>query len=162
MNPRSGICFDVHRFRKGRKLVLGGVLIPHSKGLDGHSDADVLVHAVMDALLGSVGESDIGHFFPNTDSKWKNVSSLKMLGVVADVLRKKRARIINIDSTIIAQAPKIAPYIPEMKKKMAEVLGIKAGDISVKATTSERLGALGRAEGMAAMAVVSVLAGGKR
>ncbi len=162
MNPRSGIGFDIHRFRKGRKLVLGGVLVPHSKGLDGHSDADVLVHAVMDALLGAIGESDIGHFFPNTDSKWKDVSSLKMLRAVADVLRKSRAKIINIDSTVIAQEPKISAYIPEMKRKMAEVLGVKTSDISVKATTSERLGALGRAEGIAAMAVVSVLSGRKR
>ena len=161
MNPRSGIGFDIHRFRRGRKLVLGGVLVPHSKGLDGHSDADVLVHAVMDALLGSIGESDIGHFFPNTDRKWKDVSSLKMLSAVAAVLRKRRARIINIDSTVIAQVPKIAAYIPQMKLKIADVLGIKASDISIKATTSERLGALGRSEGIAAMSVVSVLAPGR-
>lgn len=161
MYPRSGIGFDIHRFRKGRKLVLGGVHIDYSMGLDGHSDADALVHAVMDALLGSVGESDIGHFFPNTDKKWKGADSLKMLAVVGEVLAKKKAKIINIDSTVIAQQPKIASYIPAMKKNIAAALKIRPGDVSVKATTSEKLGALGRTEGIAAMAVVSVVCGRK-
>jgi 2-C-methyl-D-erythritol 2,4-cyclodiphosphate synthase len=151
-----GIGYDVHALLEGRKLVLGGVEIPHSKGLDGHSDADVLMHAICDAVLGALGEVDIGHFFPNTDPKWKGAPSKTFLIEAAKQAAKRKARIVNIDATLIAQAPKIYPHIAQMKSHIAEALGLSADRVGIKATTNEGLGFLGREEGMAAMAVASV------
>ena len=151
-----GIGYDVHALVEGRKLILGGVEIPHPKGLDGHSDADVLLHAICDALLGAVGEADIGHFFPNTDSRWKGAPSRLFLNEAARLVEFKQGKIINIDATVIAQAPKIFPHVHSMKKHIAEALGLNITAVGVKATTNEHLGFLGREEGIAAMAVASV------
>jgi 2-C-methyl-D-erythritol 2,4-cyclodiphosphate synthase len=153
---RSGIGYDIHRLAPGRKLVLGGVEIPHTVGLDGHSDADVLLHAIADALLGAVGLGDIGHHFPNTDESIRGISSLAILEGVASLLAKEKATPVNIDATVIAEAPKIAPHIPAMRKKIAQALSMSERDVSIKATTNELLGAIGRGEGIAAMAVASV------
>jgi 2-C-methyl-D-erythritol 2,4-cyclodiphosphate synthase len=153
---RSGIGYDIHRFRGGRKLILGGVEIPHSRGLEGHSDADVLSHAVADALLGAIGERDIGHHFPNSDESIRGISSLEILRRVGEILAGKNARAINIDATLIAEAPPIQPHLNEMRKKMAEALGLTSACVGIKATTNEGLGALGRGEGIAALAVASV------
>lgn len=153
---RCGIGYDAHRLVSGRKLILGGVEIPHSVGLDGHSDADVLCHAIADALLGAIGESDIGHHFPNTDEQIRGISSLEILGRVQAVLTSQGAHTINIDATLIAEAPKIAPHIPEMRARIAHALRLDPQRISIKATTNEGLGTIGRGEGMAAMAVASV------
>ena len=153
---RCGIGYDAHRLIAGRKLILGGVEIPHSLGLEGHSDADVLSHAIADALLGAIGESDIGHHFPNTDERIRGISSIAILERVTQVLRSKRARAVNVDATLIAEAPKIAPHISAMRKKLAGALQLDVSRISIKATTNEGLGTIGRGEGMAAMAVASV------
>jgi 2-C-methyl-D-erythritol 2,4-cyclodiphosphate synthase len=153
---KCGIGYDAHRLVAGRKLILGGVEIPHSLGLDGHSDADVLSHAIADALLGAIGESDIGHHFPNTDEGIRGISSIAILERVYEVLAKSAARIINVDATLIAEAPKIAPHIAAMRDRIAAVLQIEAKCVSIKATTNEGLGTIGRGEGMAAMAVASV------
>lgn len=153
---RSGIGYDVHRLVAGRKLILGGVEIPHALGLEGHSDADVLSHAIADALLGAIGHGDIGHHFPNTDESIRGISSLDILQRVAVVLTQGKARPVNIDATLIAEAPKIAPHIPAMRKKIATALGMQEADISIKATTNEGLGSIGRGEGIAAMAVATV------
>jgi|SRR5581483_11490432 len=153
---RSGIGYDIHRLAPGRKLILGGVEIPHTLGLDGHSDADVLLHAIADALLGAVGLGDIGHHFPNTDESIRGISSLAILERVAALLKKEKATTVNIDATIIAEAPKIAPHIPQMRKKIAQAVSISERDVSIKATTNELLGSIGRGEGIAAMAVASV------
>ncbi len=153
---RCGIGYDAHRLVAGRKLILGGVEIPHSLGLEGHSDADVLSHAIADALLGAIGESDIGHHFPNTDEGIRGISSIAILERVNAVLRTKLARPTNVDATLIAEAPKIAPHIPGMREKIARALQLDASRISIKATTNEGLGTIGRGEGMAAMAVASV------
>jgi 2-C-methyl-D-erythritol 2,4-cyclodiphosphate synthase len=153
---RSGIGYDVHRLSKDRKLVLGGVEIPHSHGLTGHSDADVLSHAIADALLGAICAGDIGQHFPNTDESIRGISSIDIVKRVVDLLAKDGARVINIDATIIAEAPKIAPHIQTMRQRLAEALQIPADRISIKATTNELLGAIGRGEGIAAMAVASV------
>ena len=155
MNP-SGIGYDIHRLVEGRKLILGGVEIAHSKGLDGHSDADVLSHAIADALLGAVGECDIGHHFPNSDESIRGISSLDILKRVAEILAKKNAAIVNVDSTLIAEAPKIGPHLTAIRANLAAALGVPVERIGVKATTNELLGAIGRGEGMAAMAVASV------
>jgi len=151
-----GIGYDVHQMVEGRKLVLGGVEIPHSKGLDGHSDADVLMHAICDAVLGALGEADIGHFFPNTDPRWRGVPSKVFLEEAARQVGFREGRIINIDSTLIAQQPKIAPHINEMKINIATALGLNLNRVGIKATTNEHLGFIGREEGIAAMAVASV------
>ncbi|MEO6035918.1 MAG: 2-C-methyl-D-erythritol 2,4-cyclodiphosphate synthase [Verrucomicrobiota bacterium] len=151
-----GIGYDVHQLVAGRKLILGGITIPHSKGLEGHSDADVLMHAICDAVLGAIGECDIGQFFPNTNPRWRNASSKMFLQEAARQVSFREGKIINIDSTIIAQEPKLMPFAKEMKIKIAEALGIKATQIGVKATTNESMGFLGRGEGIAAMAVASV------
>ncbi len=153
---RSGIGYDVHRLVEGRKLVLGGVHIPHTVGLDGHSDADVLCHAIADALLGAIGSGDIGHHFPNTDESIRGISSIDILKRVAGVLAQAKARPVNIDATLIAEAPKIAPHIPAMRKNIAQALQMQEADIGIKATTNEGLGSIGRGEGMAAMAVATV------
>jgi len=151
-----GIGYDVHPLVAGRKLVLGGVEIPHSKGLDGHSDADALMHAICDAILGALGEEDIGHFFPNTDPRWRGAPSKIFLEEAAGQVAKRGGKIVNVDATVIAQAPKIYPHIAEMKKHIAAALGVSERQIGVKATTNEHLGFIGREEGIAAMAVASV------
>ena len=152
----TGIGYDVHRLIEGRSLWLGGVEIQHSKGLDGHSDADVLMHAICDALLGAIGESDIGSYFPPSDPKWKNAPSRIFLEKAAELVTNVGGSIVNIDSTIIAEAPKILPYVPAMKIAVAQALYISPDQIGIKATTNERIGFLGREEGMAAMAVAGV------
>jgi len=150
---RVGIGYDVHRLVLGRPLVLGGVAVPHERGLDGHSDADVLVHAVMDALLGAAGMKDIGTYFSPTDPKYAGISSLLLLQEVGDLLISEGWQVVNLDATIVAEAPRLAPHIDEMKQKVAENLGIEAGQVGVKATTTEGLGFSGRGEGIAAYAV---------
>ena len=150
---RIGQGYDVHRLKEGRKLILGGVEIPWERGLDGHSDADVLVHAVMDALLGAAALGDIGKLFPDTDEQYRGADSLKLLSVVGERLRENGWRVENIDSTIVAQRPKLAPHLPQMAVNMAAVLGLQADQVSVKATTEEKLGFTGSGEGMAAQAV---------
>ena len=151
-----GIGYDVHQLVAGRKLFLGGVEIAHPKGLDGHSDADVLMHAICDAVLGALGESDIGHFFPNTDVRWKNARSKVFLEEAARQVKFREGRIINIDATLIAQQPKIAPHLAAMKENIAAALGLSIARVGIKATTNETLGFIGREEGIAAMAVASV------
>jgi 2-C-methyl-D-erythritol 2,4-cyclodiphosphate synthase len=153
---RSGIGYDVHRFKEGRKLILGGIEIPHALGLEGHSDADVLSHAIADALLGAIGERDIGHHFPNNDESIRGISSLDILRRVGEILAARNCRVINVDATLIAEAPKIGPHLDAMRNKIATALGIKSAAVGIKATTNEGLGALGRGEGMAALAVASV------
>ena len=153
---RCGTGYDAHRLASGRKLILGGIEIPHDRGLDGHSDADVLCHAIADALLGAIAEGDIGHHFPNTDESIRGISSLEILQKVAAILEGKNSRTVNVDATLIAEAPKIAPHIPAMRAKIAAALGLETARVSLKATTNEGLGAIGRGEGMAAMAVAMV------
>jgi len=151
-----GIGYDVHALVKGRKLVLGGVDIPHIKGLDGHSDADVLMHAICDAILGALGLGDIGHFFPNTDPCWRGVASHLFLEEAGKQVAERRGRIVNLDATIIAQEPKLFPHIAAMKTNIAAALKIETRQVGIKATTNEHLGFLGREEGIAAMAVTSL------
>lgn len=151
-----GIGYDVHQLVAGRKLILGGVEFQHSKGLDGHSDADVLMHAICDAVLGAIGERDIGSFFPNNDPRWKNAPSKVFLQEAARQVKFREGRIVNIDATLIAQAPKIGPHINEMKLRIADALGINPHRVGIKATTNEHMGFIGREEGIAAMAVASV------
>lgn len=151
-----GIGYDVHQLVEGRKLVLGGVEIPHSKGLDGHSDADALMHAICDAVLGALGEADIGHFFPNTDPRWSGAPSRVFLQEAARQVVFREGRIVNIDATLIAQQPKIAPYVQAMKVNIASALGLNVNRVGIKATTNEHMGFIGREEGIAAMAVASV------
>lgn len=151
-----GIGYDVHPFAEGRALILGGITIDHPLGLQGHSDADVLCHAIADALLGAVGERDIGHHFPNTDERFRGISSLDILKQVALLLRGHHAHILNIDSTLIAEAPKMAPHLARMQEKIGEALQLAPARVGIKATTNERLGFIGRGEGIAAMAVASV------
>ena len=151
-----GIGYDIHPLVEGRRLILGGVDIPHSKGLEGHSDADALLHAITDAVLGAIGESDIGHFFPNTDLRWKGAPSHIFLKEAARQVGLRKGRIVNIDATLLAQEPKISPHIAKMKQHIADAAGISPNRVGVKATTNEGLGFIGREEGIAAMAVVSV------
>ncbi len=151
-----GIGYDVHQLVEGRKLILGGVEIPHAKGLDGHSDADVLMHAICDAVLGALGEADIGHFFPNTDPRWRGAPSRVFLQEASRQVSFREGRIVNIDATLIAQQPKIAPHLQAMKANIAGALGVNIRRVGIKATTSEHLGFIGREEGIAAMAVASV------
>ena len=153
---KVGIGYDVHRFVEGRKLILGGVEIPFEKGLLGHSDADVLVHAIIDAILGAMGENDIGKLFPDNSPKYKDISSLLLLKEVAKLLEKKNLKIVNIDSTIVSQRPKISPYTNEMKNKIADCLKIDSTQINIKGKTTEGLGFEGREEGISAYAVVLI------
>jgi 2-C-methyl-D-erythritol 2,4-cyclodiphosphate synthase len=153
---RCGIGYDAHRLVSGRKLILGGVKIPHPRGLEGHSDADVLSHAVADAVLGALGAGDIGKHFPNTEESIRGISSIEILRHAATIAAQKNARVVNVDATVLAEAPKISPHILAMQEKIADALGVKANAISIKATTNEGLGAIGRSEGMAAIAVASV------
>lgn len=150
---RIGHGYDVHRLTAGRKLILGGVEIPYALGLDGHSDADVLIHAVMDALLGAAALGDIGRHFPDTDPAYKGISSMKLLEAVGQKIRAAGYRVGNIDVTMIAQKPKLKDYIPEMERNIAFCLGIAQGQVNVKATTEEHLGFTGSGEGMACHAV---------
>ena len=150
---RIGHGYDVHRLTAGRALILGGVEIPWPLGLDGHSDADVLVHAVMDALLGAAGLGDIGKLFPDTDPAYKGADSLKLLAAVGEKIREKGWTVGNVDATVIAQKPKLATYIPDMVKNIAAVLAVEPGCVNVKATTEEHLGFTGNEEGIAAHAV---------
>ncbi len=156
MVTRSGIGYDVHRLVDGRRLILGGVDIPHAKGLDGHSDADVLCHAIADAVLGALGQPDIGYYFPPTDPSIEGISSIEILRKVAGIVSEKQAEIINLDATLIAEAPKILPHVQEMKANIASALGVRADQVGIKATTNEGMGFVGRDEGMAAMATASV------
>ena len=151
-----GIGYDVHALVAGRKLILGGVEIPHTKGLDGHSDADALMHAICDAIFGALGESDIGHFFPNSDLQWENAPSKIFLEEAARQVAQRKGRIVNVDATLIAEQPKLYPHIPEMKKRIAVALGVSEKQIGVKATTNEKMGFIGREEGIAAMAVAAI------
>lgn len=150
---RIGQGYDVHRLSVGRKLILGGEEIPHDKGLDGHSDADVLVHAIMDALLGAAALGDIGRHFPDTEEQYKGISSIELLRRVGKILFEYGYSIVNIDSTVIAQKPKLAPFISMMRKNIADALQIDVSKVSVKATTEEGLGFTGNCEGIAAQAV---------
>ncbi|PYM21303.1 MAG: 2-C-methyl-D-erythritol 2,4-cyclodiphosphate synthase [Candidatus Rokuibacteriota bacterium] len=153
---RSGFGFDLHPLVAGRPLVLGGVTVPSEVGLDGHSDADVLSHAVAEALLGALALGDLGRHFPDTDPRWRGISSLLLLGHVVELVRGRGGSLVNVDATVLAQAPRLAPHLPEMAKRLSDVLGIPVERVSVKAKSPEGLGLVGRREGMAAMAVVSV------
>lgn len=155
---RVGIGYDVHPLVEGRPLILGGVTIPHpeGKGLAGHSDADVLSHAIADAILGAAGKRDIGYYFPNTDASLKNMSSLLILKKVAQLIRADQGALVNVDATLIAEEPKIAPFIESMRTSIAQALGVDPSCIGLKATTNEGLGFLGRGEGIAAMATAVV------
>lgn len=155
-NLRIGHGYDVHRLVEGRPLILGGVTVPYEKGLLGHSDADVLTHAVMDALLGAAGLPDIGNLFPDNDKAFLNISSILLLQRVAEKLAEARVQVVNIDATLIAQAPKVAPYRLTMRQNIADALGIALEQVGVKATTEEHLGFTGDGSGMAAHAVVLV------
>ena len=150
---KIGIGYDVHRLTPGRKLVLGGVVIPHDRGLEGHSDADVLVHAIMDALLGSLALGDIGQHFPDTDPSYKDIDSTLLLERVAKLVEEKGYRVSNVDTVLEAQAPKLMNFLPAMRQNIAKILGVEEDQVSVKATTTERLGFVGREEGIACQAV---------
>jgi len=154
---RIGIGYDVHKLVEGRPLILGGVEIPFSKGLLGHSDADVLVHAVMDALLGACALGDIGHHFPDSDQRYKGISSLKLLAHVQELIKAQGYKLGNLDSIIVAQRPKLKPYLEEMRLNIAQVLNADPNNISIKATTTEHLGFEGREEGISAQAVVCLI-----
>ena len=156
MTLRVGLGYDVHRVKAGRPLVLGGVRLASDWGLDGHSDADVLSHAVGDALLGAAGLGDLGEHFPPGDARWKDVSSLDLLARIVALLEERGAKVVNVDVMLIAEAPKISPHRAAMCAKVAGALGIAATAVSIKATTNETLGAIGRREGLAAMAVALV------
>ena len=155
-NLRIGHGYDVHRLTEGRALILGGVTVPYDKGLDGHSDADVLTHAIMDALLGAAGLEDIGCLFPDTDEEFRGISSLLLLEKVAGELEKKQVCVVNVDATILAQAPRLAPYRKQMRQNIAESLCVGVERVGVKATTEEHLGLTGDGSGMAAHAVALV------
>jgi len=150
---RIGQGYDVHPLEAGRRLVLGGVEIAHERGLAGHSDADVLLHAIADAVLGAAGQGDIGLHFPPSDDRWRDASSLDLLARVVEIVRIRNWSVVNVDATVIAERPRIAPHAPLMRERIAARLGIPTDAVGVKATTNERLGALGREEGIAALAV---------
>ena len=151
---RIGFGYDVHRLVAGRKLILGGVQIPHEKGLEGHSDADVLLHAICDGILGAMGEGDIGKHFPNTDRRFRGISSLELLKSVSLMMAQRKWNVENLDTTVVAEQPMIGPYIPQMAEKIAEALEIPAWRVNLKATTSEGLGFIGEGKGIVAYAVV--------
>lgn len=154
---RFGIGYDVHAFAPKRKLILGGIRIPSLVGLDGHSDADVLLHAICDALLGAAALGDIGKHFPNTSRKFKNISSMTLLQDVGGMLRRKGYSVVNIDATVILEVPRLSPYIAKMRNAIARRLLIEPSQVSVKATTNESLGFVGRGEGCAALAIASIV-----
>lgn len=153
---RIGFGYDVHRLVEGRPLILGGVEIPHPVGLEGHSDADVLTHAVIDAVIGALGAGDIGQHFPDTDPAYKGVSSLSLLKTATEMIHREGFQLNNLDATVVAQAPKLAPYLKTMRERFAGILAASTDRINIKATTSERLGFCGKGEGMEAFAVVSL------
>lgn len=157
---RVGFGFDLHPLARDRALVLGGVSIPSEVGLRGHSDADVLAHAVGEALLGALALGDLGRHFPDSDARYRDISSLGLLGHVMELVRGRGARLVNVDATVLAQAPRLGPHLPEMAKRLADALGVAVEAVSVKAKSPEGLGVTGRREGIAAMAVVSVEVGG--
>lgn len=152
----SGIGYDVHPFIAGRPLFLGGIEIPHDFGLEGHSDADVLIHAIADAILGAIGEGDIGLHFPNSDARWKGVRSTVFLEQIRGMVAAKKGSLVNVDATVIAEAPKVVPHLQAIRAALSAVLGIAPGKINIKATTNEKMGFIGRREGIAALAVASV------
>lgn len=154
---RVGQGFDVHEFATDRPLILGGVTIPYEKGLIGHSDADVLLHTVTDAALGAIGEGDIGRHFPDTDPEFKDADSAKLLQYIWNIVEEKGYKLGNVDCTIIAQAPKMAPYINEMRDRIAQLLNAEPSQVNVKATTTEKLGFTGRGEGIAALATILLI-----
>ncbi len=156
---RVGIGFDVHRLIPGRRLVLGGIEIPFTHGLEGHSDADVLLHAIADAVLGALGEGDLGRHFPTTDERFEGIASTRLLATVAGLMGARGYRLGNLDATVVAAAPLIGPYVPAMRDVIGGILGAEAGRVNIKATTHEGLGALGRGEGIAAYAVVLLTSG---
>jgi 2-C-methyl-D-erythritol 2,4-cyclodiphosphate synthase len=153
-NFRIGHGFDVHRFQRGRKLMLGGIEIPHTRGLYGHSDADAVLHALINALLGAMAEGDIGSHFPDTDPRLKGIASSEMLAEALRIMRRKRFKLVNADITLVAQAPKLAPHYLRMRRSVAGLCKVRVDRISIKATTTERLGWLGAGKGMAATALV--------
>ncbi|NLB56314.1 MAG: 2-C-methyl-D-erythritol 2,4-cyclodiphosphate synthase [Lentisphaerae bacterium] len=152
----TGLGFDAHRFVTGRRLVLGGVELEYDKGLEGHSDADVLCHALSDALLGSVSAGDIGIHFPDTDPKWKGADSIIILENVAEIVRSAGAEVVNVDAVVMAEQPKLFPYIAKMRERIAKAIGINVDFVSVKASTLEQMGALGRGEGIGVLAIATV------
>lgn len=153
MNDRVGIGYDVHRLERGRKLIIGGVDVPSDVGADGHSDADVLIHAIIDALLGAASLRDIGYHFPDSNDKYKNINSTILLKNTSQILKENNYCIINIDSIVILQSPKISDYIPKMQEALAKTLGIEIDKVSIKATTTEKLGFIGEGKGIAAKAI---------
>jgi len=153
---RIGFGYDIHPLVLGRKLILGGEIIPYQKGLDGHSDADVLIHSLIDALLGAAGEGDIGQHFPDNDEQYKDISSLKLLKNIYKILKRKKLTINNIDVSMVLEEPKIAPFIISMKNNIAKVLKISSEKVNIKATTNEKMGFIGRKEGVASFCVVSL------
>ena len=155
--PRVGIGLDVHALAPGRRLVLGGVEIPHDAGLAGHSDGDALIHAIIDALLGAAARGDIGQWFPSSDDRWRGADSMDLLRVVVVALQVEGWRFLNVDATVIAQQPRFGPHVPAMRERLADALGLPVDAVSVKATTTDHLGALGRAEGIGAQAIASII-----
>lgn len=156
--PRTGIGYDVHRFVEGRPLILGGVTIPHDKGLDGHSDADVLLHALADAILGAAALGDIGQHFPPGDARWKDVDSRHLLRKSVEIVRSAGWQLVNLDATVIAEAPRIGPHSAAMRLEIREATGLPIEAISIKATTNELMGFVGRGEGIAALAIATIVA----
>jgi 2-C-methyl-D-erythritol 2,4-cyclodiphosphate synthase len=157
MNVKTGIGYDVHPFQKGRRLMIGGVEIPYKKGLAGHSDADVLLHAICDALLGAAGEGDIGRHFPDTDSRYRNISSLKLLEEVLSRVVSNQCRVVHLDTVLIAQEPHLTPYIPQMCAVISKCLGLPEKAVNIKAKSNEKLGFIGRGEGIAAQAIATLI-----
>ena len=153
---RTGIGYDVHQFAEGRPMVLGGVRIPHERGLLGHSDADVLLHAIADAILGAAALGDIGAHFPPSDPAFKDADSRRLLAESCRLVGEAGYRVVNLDATVVAEAPRILPHVPAMRQAIAEACGIQIGDVSVKATTNERMGFVGREEGIAALAIATI------
>lgn len=153
---RVGMGYDVHPLVTGRPLILGGVTIPHDRGLEGHSDADVLLHALTDAVLGALAAGDIGTHFPNTDPKWKGAASTIFLAEAARLAKERKATILNVDASLMAEAPKLVPHFPVMRKKIAAALGVKEDQVNLKATTNEKIGFVGRGEGIAAIATAAL------
>lgn len=153
---RVGLGYDSHRLAEGRRLILGGVEIPFERGLDGHSDSDVLTHAVIDALLGAAGLGDIGHHFPDTDERWRGADSILLLEQVVAMLAERGLAIVNVDCTVIMEAPKVSPHRDAIRARLAAALGVSEGQVNVKASTGERMGFVGRGEGAAALAIAAV------
>lgn len=156
MTTLTGIGYDSHRLADGRRLVIGGVEIPHERGLDGHSDSDVLAHALIDALLGAAGLGDIGEHFPDTDERWRDADSIQLLEAVAAMVSARGLTMVNVDCTVIMEAPKLAPHRQAIRRRLAEAVGLEMKRVNVKASTGERMGFVGRGEGVAALAVAAL------